>query len=276
MSPPDAPLSASDLDELLSADLDGELERAAAAFGLTLDDARDAIATPEARARRAALAGAARFVAAPVDLPSGAAGPMVAGALAAARAENELEDARRRRARRADTARKVLVAAGSAAAVVVVIVGLAHLPRGGSDSKSTAASVPPPSESSGHAAAEAGGFGGLDSPEQLRRRVAVRLPSPAPQFDATTGTTERGAAPSSPRGAKAVDGPSTDQALDKLASCRLPARRAAAASAAPVLSGAATWRGRPAYVFVFREGDGYRAVVVARADCAVLTTVEVS
>src|SRR5262249_41688411 len=68
MNGPNTPLPAGTLDELLSADIDGELERAAADHGLALADARAAIATPEAAARRRVLAEARDLVAAPVPL----------------------------------------------------------------------------------------------------------------------------------------------------------------------------------------------------------------
>ena len=278
MNQPQRPLNAHDLDELLSADIDGELASAAAGFGLTLEAARDAIATPTARARRAALVDAARLVAAPVELPDGTTDRMVSDALATARSDDELDAARRRRERRADTARRVLVVAGSAAAVVVVILGLTHLGGGAADQASKASSAAP-DESSAKAPPNAGGtFGVVATPEQLRRRVQARLALPKSQRSMATDAPGQTLAPetfapgATSNGAKS---PSTDDAARKLATCASPARKLAAASAAPVLHGAAQWQGRPAYVYVFRRGNGYEAVVVGRSDCSGITTVAV-
>ena len=278
MNSPERPLSAHDLDELLSADIDGELAAAAVVFGLSLEAARDAIATPAARDRRAALVGAARLVAAPVELPAGTADRIVTDALATARADNELDAARRRRERRADAARRVLVVAGSAAAVVVVILGLTHLGGGASNSNSKASSAVP-SESSAKAPPKAGEtFGAVAGPEQLRRRLQARLGLPKSQRSVSTQPTGLTLAPGTyAPGAtsNAAESLGTDDAVQKIATCASPARKSAAASGAPVLHGAVQWQGRPAYVYVFRRGDGYEAVVVRRSDCSEITSVAV-
>src|SRR4051794_41932798 len=71
MNGPNEPLTAAALDELLSADIDGELDRAAADLGVTPEAAQAAITTPAAVARRAALTRASELVGSDLPLPSG-------------------------------------------------------------------------------------------------------------------------------------------------------------------------------------------------------------
>jgi hypothetical protein len=273
MNPPKRPLSDRDLDELLSADLDGELDRAAAAFGLSADEAREAVADPRAQARRAALAGAARLVAAPVELPPGTADRLVTEALAASREENELDAARRRRERRADTARRVLVAAGSVAAVIAVIVGLAHLSTTPSGSDSKASSAVPPTESTTNAGAydRSVAFGDVSTQQRLRDRVRAELQQ---QLRVATAP-ERTAEPSAPPptalapsfGEKSADSASAGRPRPN-AACAAVVQRAA--GSAPVLSGTGSSAGRPVSVFVFRRPSGYAVFVTNRRTCAVI------
>src|SRR5262249_41513615 len=178
MKGPNTPLRPDTLDELLSADIDGELERAAADLGLTLDDARTATAAPDAVARRAALVRARDLVAPGGRLARADTDGLAAAALDGARAENELAAARRRR-NRFDAGRRIAIAAAS---IVVIFGAIAVLARGtttSSNSKSANSSSAPTTVEFG--APEAGpassALGDVSSADALRAKVLQRLPA---------------------------------------------------------------------------------------------------
>jgi hypothetical protein len=290
------------LDELLSADIDGELERAAADHGLTLDAARTAIATPEAVVRRAALTQARDLVASPVPLDPADADRLVAGALDRTRHENELAAARRRR-NRFDAARRVAIAA---AAIVVVFGGIAVLARGTTSSSSSgskassAGSARPEIAAPASPAAE---LGDLSTNRALRAKVLPRLPKHATDLPAHPSAS---ASPpiefnSNANGASAVDasrlsrqqiallslvGPKgprglvvgKSRATERAASTVRPSRvdcveelaQSGRVPPAPVFSGSGTDGGRPVYVAAFRSGSGFAVYVLRATDCAVL------
>ncbi len=142
MSSPDPPLNPETLDELLSADLDGEFERAAADLGFTVDEARAAMHATADTARRRAQLGAARDrLAIPIVLPPTIEQTLVSAALGGP--VDELRAVRERRTR----SWRVLVAAGSAVAVVaallvVVVVFAATNHHGGVSTSASAVARP--------------------------------------------------------------------------------------------------------------------------------------
>ena len=274
MNGPNEPLTADALDELLSADIDGELDHAAADLGLTPEAARSAMTTPAAVARRAALTRASELVGSDVPLPSGDADRLVARALTDATQADELTAARRRR-RRAETARRVLVAAGSAAAVIVVIVALASMRPSSEGSKSSALSTAgradsaPPKGARGKVA-----FGDVTDPRALRARVRANLPA-SPEFSTgSSGTT----APGPTRSADRVAGPSTDSQQNTKArpDCLAQLRRRTGIRSRAVLSGNGVAHGRPVSVVVFQRGAAYDVFVLGANDCAVVSRTRVS
>ena len=189
MNAPEAPLSPETLDELLSADIDGELERAALDLGLTPIEVASALATPEAARRRAELARARGLLAAPVPMAPAAESLLVESALD--RSTDELRAARSRRR----TASRVLVAVGSAAAAVAVILAVAAShPGREQDSKAATAAISPdgPTRAVPKAALRparyAVAFGDVTRLDVLRTAVETRLTrvgaAPEPNFSA--------------------------------------------------------------------------------------------
>jgi len=294
--PPPGPL-----DELLSADIDGELERAAAEHGLTLAAARAAIATPEAVVRRAALTQARELVAHPVPLDPDDADRMVAAALERARHENELAAARRHR-NRFDAARRVAIAA---AAIVVVFGGIAVLARDNTSSSSSGsktASVGNAGRSiAAPASSPAAELGDVSTSRALRAKVLARLPQhrtdlPAPQsasgaqseansaakgsveFDASGLSTKQialllRAGPRGPRGLVVPKSRASERASTVRPSrvdCVEELVRSGQVPPAPAFSGTGTAGGRPVYVAAFPNPSGYAVYVLRASDCSVL------
>ena len=194
MNAPGTPLSPETLDELLSADLDGELDRAAADLGLTLDAAVAVIdASPDAPRRRAELTRARDMLAVPIPLAPEQELHLVAGALQGP--VDELRAARERRTR----AWRVLVAVGSAAAVIAGIVALVHTHPAGEAKSSTASSnaalatpatrPTPPVTAALHSVE----FGDVSRPATLRAVLELRLTSHASYATVTTNGAVQGA-----------------------------------------------------------------------------------
>jgi len=301
MNGPNTPLHPGTLDELLSADIDGELERAAVDHGLTLDDARAAIAAPGAVARRAALVRARDLVAPVPPLDPSVADRLVAGALDRARDENDLAAARRRRNRN-DAARRVAIAAAS---IIVIFGGLAVLARGGPSSKSggaksSAASRANTAPEARRAAPAA--LGDVSTGDALRAKVRRRLrgrhlengPAPtaseAPAYqtdqsgtrkslaiDIAPGVSAREIALLSPIGPKGLVVPESATSGRAAATVR-PSRTdcvdrlvgSGAVPPAPAFTGTGTSGGQAVYVAVFPSGGGYDVYVLRATDCSVL------
>jgi hypothetical protein len=269
MNPIDEPLDEQVLDELLSADLDGELAAAAADLGVSVEDAREAVSTPAAAARRAALARARAVIGAPVPLDADTAARLVTESITRGGPDDELAAARHRK-RRADTARRVLVAAGSAAAVIAVIVGLSNLSLSSSnDSQGTAARAPTESADTRPGTRTTGPveLGDVSDAEQLRRRVTAQL-NPPPDAKGLEGGTASTFAEAS--GPLPQEGYANDNAAQTLKQACAPAARATAGGSAPVLTASAVSDGRPVVVYAFRRGAAYDVVVVDRA-CSVVS-----
>jgi hypothetical protein len=302
MNGPSAPLPPGTLDELLSADIDGELERAAADHGLVLDDARVALAAPEAVARRAALVRARDLVARAVPLDPADADRLVASALEHARHENELAAARRRRGR-ADTARRVAIAAAS---IVVVFGGIAVLARGTSSSSkssgSQASTALPEASAGAPSRSLSSGLGDVSTRDALRTKVlervrhaagrepqpsAVAAPPPGDStgkglaYDAANGAQQRALAlllvgPKGQRGPAVPESAASGRAAGTTAppsraDCVEGLVESGRVPPAPAFSGTGTSDGKPVFVAVFRRAaGGYEVYVLRATDCSVL------
>jgi hypothetical protein len=181
MNTPEAPLSPETLDELLSADIDGEFERAARDFGFTVDDARAAMdASPETPRRRADLVRARNLLAVPVPTAASVTSQLAATALDRSDdlRSDDLSSARARRTR----AMRAVVTVGAAAAVIAGIVAVAAINHhGATTSKSTAASAnaPRPGAATRPTTAASAGrsvdFGDVTRPARLRAVIEMRL-----------------------------------------------------------------------------------------------------
>jgi hypothetical protein len=301
MNGPNTPLRPGTLDELLSADIDGELERAAADHGLTLDDARAAIGTAGAVARRAALVRARDLVAPTVPLEPAAVDRLVGGALDRAREESELAAARRRR-NRIDAARRVALAAAS---IVVIFGGLAVLARGSTSSNPSASksgTASPANAASGAPEAASSVLGDVSTPDALRAKVLQRLrvghagteSLPAAiaalpdrgdengtatglEFDAAGNVSARQLARLTligPKGLVIPESAMSDRAAASVRpsqiDCVVQLVQSGRVPPVPAFSGTGTSGGQTVYVAVFRSGGGYDAYVLRATDCSVL------
>jgi hypothetical protein len=173
---PQRPLSPDVVDELLSADLDGEFGRAAADLGFTPDEARTALdAAPGLAERRAALSRARDVLAMQPVLEREWESRFVVAA--ADRFTDDFRDARDPRGWFANNWR-ALVAGGAAAAAVAGFVALGAA-NGGSESRASTAS---PVATAPHRDVTAGNperrnisFGDVTDANSLRARVRAKL-----------------------------------------------------------------------------------------------------
>jgi hypothetical protein len=122
MSDDVSPLEPNELDELLSADFDGELGAAARDHGSDVETLRARIAaTPDAGTRRDELAAARELLAEAPEMDELLAARLRAKAVSAAAAQRERRDDARRRRR----SRVVMSTSGIAAAILLVIAAVA-------------------------------------------------------------------------------------------------------------------------------------------------------
>jgi hypothetical protein len=284
MNIPEPPLNTELLDELLSADLDGEFERAAADLGLEPRAARAAIdATPDAARRRAALERARALIATPPPLDPERVDALVAAAVDAVDAPDEAVAPVPLRARRSTRAWQAVAGIAAAAAVVVGIVAVAGTNTGSNASKSMSADREAAGDAATTVPAGTGptrtsiAFGNVSQPGALESRVRDLLPpegAPAivPQATSGSGRVTLGTSESNRYAADAAK----SAARRGIQACTRALRRRASLGSAPVLSGSGTAGGQPVYVLVFDDAGGRVAYVVAAADCSVVTRVPVS
>ncbi len=245
----------SEIDELLSAELDGELADAAADLGITEAEARARLAsTPGIEQRRAALSRARDALTAAPELDELVAARLRAKAVRAAAGERSRDDDSRR-ARRRD---RWLAVAGVAAAAAVVLGLVATVGHNGTGSKSLARGVTPTANpaqaNAGAAAPTSSGFGTAADAAKLVQQVVRRLES------SRAFTSEKQAAT-----------PSADSARAPQLACADTAARVAGTGAAPVATGNATLAGRPVWVAVYGRAGAYQVVVLSQ-DCRGLVT----
>ncbi len=272
------PLPPDIVDELISARIDGEFERAARELELDpLDASARLEATPGVAERTRALEAARDAIAASVDLDELSRRRLVEHALTEAAGAKAPEFPRRAAPARRDR-RSWLVAGGAVAAAAAVIVGLvAILHDGGSQNakSSTAAAgntqttIAPPNE--------------IDNADQLRSYVEsliagnqLNAPAAAPQSPASTAATppealgqgRAGTATTTvPAGNPAAANGSTKQLA---ADCPATLGRQLRATSGPLAVRSVRHQGRRAEVAVYAQGEHTLAVVYDRNDCVPL------
>ena len=285
-----ASLAPESLDDLLSAELDGEFTAAARELGLSVDDAEARIrATPGADERRVALAQARGLLAVAPPIDELLAGRLRAKAVRAAEAEHAHHAADRRRRNR------ILLSACGIAAAIAAIVAVATGVNGfhpdySSSSKSASIASPPTERRltpSTHAAATAalGSFAdsrslavaAVQQDAVTRDRAKGSLQTTFGASDgrvaATTTAPELGQNVASPS-AEQVDTPaksSADKSTGRSTGNQYDASAASAANcnappevpagAAPVLRATATLAGKPVVVLVFANATEHVVVI---------------
>lgn len=278
------PLTPDVVDELLSAELDGEFATAAEDLGLPENDARERLqATPGVDERRAAMLRARAAVGAAPAVDDLMRQRLVAKAL---RASEQAGDARRGAA--GQRTRRIWIATGSIAAVVLVVLGLALAMNNGSRKNNTASSDRAPekasSADSGTSAAvtpNAGGntaaqndatavldFGDVADANVLRQKVLTALGDSAAPRAAT-----RSGVPSTTAPAFATKTPLQSGDAQSSASVPAPCRAVVAGiapGATPLLDARGTIAGSPVDVVVVRDRDGGRMILVMTPDCKVV------
>jgi hypothetical protein len=251
------PFTAEQVDELLSAELDGEFDAAARDLGLDPADARDRLAAevPGLVARRAAL-GAARDVLAELPVVDELVVARVrAKAVKAAAAEHQVGQVTR-----THRVRRLTAIAGGVAAAIAVIAGLAFTLQqdNGSASKSSApaphenarALTPNASRATTPGGAEAVDLGAVADVPALVARANSQA---TPRDESTSAASPQGANSDAAFATKAAT--ACERAADQVSGV-----------ATPTLRGVATLSGTPVQVYVFRKGANH-IVVVLSADC---------
>ena len=283
MTDSSVPLSPDVVDELLSAELDGEFDAAASDHDLSPAAARARLAaTPGSDERRAALA-AARTAVAVGPVPDDVRARMLATAMADTAPTDELGVRREQRGRRA----RLVVGLSAAAAALLLVVGLVATVAtdSGDDSEVTAdagageafteepeALTPgadrddagdgaaadvaeeaaPPNAATGAAAGIP--FGLIPDIEWLRNRVGVELGYTAYSYEPQLlDESASGLARTSPQPAGCVTQLATDFRVEP----------------EPALRGTGVFEETPVEVLVFATGTDYMVLVVG-ADSAVL------
>lgn len=247
-------------DELLSAELDGGLDDAAADLGLTAAAARERIAaTPGAATRRELLAAARDVGSTPPVLPEPTRQALVDAALA--RAGTPGDELATRRAAKSRT--RFLVAVSGAAAALALVTGLAiAVSRDGSsrpDADLAATGAPEGARNGGALVEEQ--LGDVSDPGELAARVQRALDAtPRASSGSDSRATEDSARADTRVGEYSLAGRCADD---------LAARDEAWTDPEAVFH--AKYQGDDVQVFVFRDGDGAVAVVVDPA-CAVRAT----
>ena len=285
----DAPaITAAQVDELLSAELDGEFDAAAADLGLQPDEARERLAlVADVDARRDDLRAARDAVAAvdPVDEITEA--RWRAAAMDAFRADigTDRPAAVRPRARRA-----WLYGAGAVAAACAGVFALSTAMHTSTKTTSVAASSPAPTAPAttapGRVSPAAGSptsvfaYGAYDAPAELAPHVASLLPASTAAAGTAKSAAGLGAASTVNSGlttrkaysSDAVAKSAQDQlAATPLATCAGPIQSAVGTDAV-LARGTATLAGKPVAVVVVQRRS-QPVMIVLRSDCTVQTKV---
>jgi hypothetical protein len=285
MNSPDQHLSADVLDELISADIDGEFDRAATELGFEPSAARAAMeGTPGGAARRDALMRARSVFSTPPPLDPEREAMLVADALAAADARAARPAPTRLRRHRVQNAWRTVAAVGAAAAVIAGIVTIAGTKPGGeaksaSSTKGIAGDVAAPNKPRQQAKRALIAFGDVSAREALRTKVrdqlaaTLSLPSGAYDKAATPAAVAQSGAIREAEGDRAVT-PNADAAgaaRQRAQTCITSLVASAHLRSAPVLSGTGTSGARPVYVVVFTEGGTRLVYVLSAVNCTVVT-----
>lgn len=271
--PPTAePLPAEVVDELLSAQLDGEFEAAASDLGLTPGDARTRLdATPGSAQRLVRLTEARAQIGSVEVLPEATRAELVARALAS----SGVDDLTARRSRRAPRDwRTWLAASGAAAALALVVAIAATLATSGGGGEGADQTATDQSRTADAERAPAVGgdsvrdLGDVTDPKALRDA----LEEPTATTVAGSGeATEDGGIPLT--GSDDATGGQAPwaQSYDDAYGCDA-ATADFAVTQAPSLRAVARYEGTPAVILVYDEGDHVFVAVLAADDCRVLAT----
>ncbi len=278
-----SPLDPDQLDELLSAELDGELDAAAQDLGLSLDEVSTRLrATPGISERRRTLAAARELLGQPHEIDELTTARLRATALAAVQTDAiDTSTGRANGARRG----RVFLGAGVAAASVLALVLVAAGLGGQSSEKSSSVAQPVLRPASGNATsgttpgkhsttsptAALGEFAQYDALARAAAAVGATFSTnPAAADIPTTATTP------TPTAIENQDANSTgasralkSQASAGASACAIP--RPVPAGTASALQATATVSGKPVFVFVF-TGKGLHVVVIEDSNCAVLNS----
>jgi hypothetical protein len=256
---PTPPLPPDQVDELLSADLDGAFDAAAIDLGFTPAVARARLAaTPDVDGRRAALTAARDRLAEPPAVDEVLAARLRANALDAARADRTA-DAERHRHR----GRMLSLVGGIAAAIVAAIAVGTVVSRHSSSSARVEASAngaavaAPPTSSSHPVAISGASFGSFKTAAALADHLRTSV---------VLGKSEQFA--SDGRGAPASVA-ATPAAVPVASRCGAAADTYADAHN-PVRTGTATVAGRPVEVRFYARGTGH-VVIVLTPGCTLVT-----
>jgi hypothetical protein len=289
-SPPGGPArNGPELDELLSADIDGELDAAARDLGITMDEARARMrAHPDAAGRRRALVAARDELAQAPEIDELVAQRLRAKAIRAAETEHrDRADERRQR-------RRVLVGLSAAAAAIVAVAGIAvglnaHHGSESASSKATGAPVIEAGPGSSTTAAPKratagvlalGSFADVHTLGEAAVVQAATAPLSAPA--ASNVPAAPGAASTAPpgvTGSGAVSGSTSPTVLQPaFAESQNAAESQVLDCASPppgavgdrlVLHATAILAGQPVIVLVF-AGAAEHVVVIDRPNCALI------
>jgi hypothetical protein len=276
-----APLTAEQVDDLLSAELDGEFAAAATDLGLEVSEAHARLdATPGIAERRAQFAAASAAIADVAELDDVTERRLRAAAVAAA--DDDVRDLRKRR-------RRAWIGAVGAAAVVVAVLGIAavakHDSTGGSSSSAAGAAKQEPVALSPTTGLDVPftDLGNLANGAALQKNVRDALIHPAsgqdteslhlsagvPSAAVGTATTLITNAASSDFYDASGKLSSADAALPPIQRCDATARLAADAKSPPVLYATATLNHQPVTVFVYVHGTEY-AIIASDKGCKVV------
>jgi hypothetical protein len=280
------PFQPDELDELLSAELDGELDGAARDLGLSADHVAARLrATPGATDRRSALAAARDLLSEPPEIEELLAARLRAKAARAAHDENATRVGDRR-----DRRHRMLLAAGGIAAAIAAVVGIAaglSASRSGTNranSKAARATTPEKAATSNGRAPVPGSSLGKFSDVRALAQTAVSRIAPlhnSAVADSGNSTYYSGArlgttstAPSLGNHKSALQSPTVPTAKGLspetafgIAGCKAP--RQLLLVGEPVLRATATLSGKPVVVLVF-AGDREHTVVVEDTNCTLL------
>lgn len=285
-----SPLEPDQLDELLSAELDGELDAAARDLGLSRSEVSERLrATPGVTERRRTLAAARELLGEPAEIDELTAARLRAAALATV--ERDATDTSPRRANRARHGR-VFLGAGVAAASVLALVLVAAGLGGQSSEKSASVARPASGPASDNAKSEStakkqvttlptaalGDFAQYDA----LAHAAVSLEGADRATSATAAPPGTGFAPAAAAATTSPDLDKQNASASSGANNALKSTRAAGGSTctiprpvpvgtASALQATATVSGKPVFVFVF-TGKGLQVVVIEDTNCAVLNS----
>ncbi len=269
-------------DEVVSAFLDGEA---------TGDEAARVRSDPELMRRLDELRVASRAVAQrPEPPPRRVRDAAITGALdayddlgASTHRGTDVPSTVRPLVRRRRPGVAVGLSAAAIVALLVLAVPLVALLRDGNDGADLATSTPRDANTSAQDDLAAGDvdddqeapidLGAVDGPDDLRRAVDTLSPPTFSEPDSVEETADEGGAAAATEPSSSDEPALSDQARSP-AKCETGLRDADDQLGALRLVATATYRGRPAFVYVFEVADGSAPIhVVARDSCEILTVV---